>query len=175
MIHNVVHFAIHAGDVERARKFYEGVFGWKFQAWGPPGFYQISTGRDNEPGIMGALHQRSEPLEGRGMRGFECTVSVEDIVAAKYAVVRHGGKLISEEIEIPEVGVLFQFLDTEGNVLNAMCYLPGALPGTAPETEEILLADLKAEDASVAEPTINPFRAEPEPDVFIAESGLLSD
>lgn len=29
---NVAHFAVHADDVERARNFYSGVFGWRFQA-----------------------------------------------------------------------------------------------------------------------------------------------
>ena len=39
MANSVVHFEIFASDVERARKFYERVFGWKFEAAGPPDFY----------------------------------------------------------------------------------------------------------------------------------------
>ncbi len=35
---HVAHFAINANDVDRAKRFYERVFGWKFNAWGPPGF-----------------------------------------------------------------------------------------------------------------------------------------
>ena len=31
---NVAHFAITATDVDRARAFYEAVFGWRFEAWG---------------------------------------------------------------------------------------------------------------------------------------------
>lgn len=38
---NVVYFAIHADDVARARRFYQNVFGWRFEAWGPPGFFLI--------------------------------------------------------------------------------------------------------------------------------------
>jgi predicted enzyme related to lactoylglutathione lyase len=34
MPNNVKHFAVHADDVERAQKFYETVFGWKFKPWG---------------------------------------------------------------------------------------------------------------------------------------------
>jgi predicted enzyme related to lactoylglutathione lyase len=38
MPQNVAHFAIHADDVDRARGFYEQVFGWCFEGWGPAGF-----------------------------------------------------------------------------------------------------------------------------------------
>ena len=41
MSNNVDFFAINADDVPRARKFYEKVFGWSFEPWGPPGFYLI--------------------------------------------------------------------------------------------------------------------------------------
>ena len=34
-------------DVDRARRFYEAVFGWEFEPWGPPGFYLILT---DQPG-----------------------------------------------------------------------------------------------------------------------------
>ena len=32
MAKSVVHFEIFASDVERTRKFYEEVFGWRFEA-----------------------------------------------------------------------------------------------------------------------------------------------
>ena len=37
------HFGINADDVQRAKRFYEGAFGWTFDAWGPPNFYQIKN------------------------------------------------------------------------------------------------------------------------------------
>jgi uncharacterized protein len=120
---NVAHFAIHADDVDRARAFYEGVFGWRFEAWGPPGFFRVHTGTDDDPGIEGALHGRNEALTGTGMRGFECTVGVDDLAPIKDAVIRHGGTILLEDVEIPTVGTLVQIQDTEGNVLGAMRYL----------------------------------------------------
>ena len=125
MAHNVVHFAVHADDVDRARRFYAAVFGWRFEAWGPPNFYRIHTGPPDDPGIEGALHERQEPLDGRGVRAFECTVAVDDLAAARATVVEHGGTIRTQDIEIPGVGTLFQFLDTEGNVLCAMRYAGG--------------------------------------------------
>src|SRR5262249_17742790 len=123
---NVVHFAIHADDVERARRLYEGVFGWQFEAWGSPGFYNVRTRTDEDPGIMGALHGRDVPFDGPGIRGFTCTVAVDDVAAIRALVVEHGGTITYEEVDIPTVGTLTQFLDTEGNELAAMKYLPGA-------------------------------------------------
>lgn len=122
MAHNVVHFAIQADDVERARRFYETVFGWRFEAWGPPGFYNVITGDDDHPGIHGALHSREEPLTGAGARGFTCTVAVNDLTSIRDRVKASGGTITYEQIEIPSVGTLTQFLDTEGNELAAMIY-----------------------------------------------------
>jgi predicted enzyme related to lactoylglutathione lyase len=124
MPNNVVHFAIHADDVQRARSFYANVFGWRFEAWGPPGFFRVFTGTDGDPGIEGALHERQEPLTGGGMRAFECTIAIDDLPAIRDAVVANGGTILYDEVEIPTVGRLVQFLDTEQNVVSAMHYEP---------------------------------------------------
>ncbi len=122
MANNIVHFAVAADDVERARRFYEAVFAWRFEAWGPPGFFRIHTGTTDDPGIEGALHGRAEPLTGTGVRGFECTVSVDEIGPVRDAVVANGGTVLLDGYDIPTVGTLLQFLDTEGNVVSAMRY-----------------------------------------------------
>ena len=122
MPHNVVHFSIHAGAVERAREFYGRVFGWRFQAWGPPDFYLIQTGDGERPGIQGALQKRQHPVEGRGVIGFECTIAVDDLPAIARSVEEHGGRVVVPEMEIPTVGRLIQFADTEGNLACAMRY-----------------------------------------------------
>jgi len=102
--------------------FYQAVFGWKFQPWGPPGFWRIMTG---QPGVEGALHQRHEPLTGTGVRGFECTVSVPDVKSTADLVAKHGGRVILPGVLIHGVGTVMKFQDTEGNVASAMQYLPG--------------------------------------------------
>jgi predicted enzyme related to lactoylglutathione lyase len=122
MANNVVHFAIHADDVERARRFYEAVFGWRFEAWGPPGFYNVETGDASHPGIHGALHERSGPLAGSGMRGFTCTVAVDDLADVHARVVANGGSVQHPEMSIPTVGTHIGFVDTEGNEFAAMVY-----------------------------------------------------
>jgi predicted enzyme related to lactoylglutathione lyase len=119
---NVAHFAINADDVHRARRFYQDVFGWRFDAWGPPNFLMISTGTEQQPGIMGALQGRRELVPGEKMTGFECTIAVSDVDATAAAVIASGGTVIMPRATIPTVGHLIFFRDTEGNVAGAMQY-----------------------------------------------------
>ncbi len=119
----VAHFAINADDVERARRFYEQVFGWSFEAWGPPDFYRISTGAtDAHPGVGGALQARRALVEGQRTVGFECTVAVDDVDAVRRAVLDGGGRVLMEPTTIVGVGELVFVEDTEGNVVGAMRY-----------------------------------------------------
>ena len=85
-------------DLPRARRFYEKVFGWTFQAWGPPGFYMISTGlAPATPLLQGSLQQRREIVKGVPMRGFECTISVADIQATAVALEANGATIVTSE------------------------------------------------------------------------------
>ena len=70
------HFALNADDVEGARRFYEAVLGWTFEAWGPPGFYRVSTGDER---VGGALQRRRELVPGVAMVGLEGTFAVDDV------------------------------------------------------------------------------------------------
>src|SRR5688572_23325982 len=122
MTANLAAFAIHADDVERAIAFYEAVFGWAFEPWGPPGFYLIQTGDEASPGIQGLLHKRHEPRTGTGLNGFEPTFAVDDVDAVLAAVAANGGTVTLGKSPIPTVGTLVRFLDTEGNDMGAMKY-----------------------------------------------------
>jgi predicted enzyme related to lactoylglutathione lyase len=119
---NLQHFAINADDPERARRFYQRVFGWTFQAWGPPEFFQITTGSAKEPGIRGALQRRRELIPGQRMNGFECTISVADVDKVAAAIRANGGRILMEKTTIAGVGDLIFFQDPEGNMAGAMRY-----------------------------------------------------
>lgn len=123
---NVSHFAINADDVHRAHVFYQSVFGWRFDAWGPPNFLLITTGNEKQPGIMGALQSRRELIPGEKMTGFECSIAVADVDATAAAVIANGGTIVMPRATIPTVGHLIFFRDTEGNVAGAMQYDPKA-------------------------------------------------
>ena len=122
MANNLASFAIHADDVQRCRRFYEAVFGWRFEPWGPPDFYLVHTGDEQQPGIQGLMHKRGEPRGVGGPNCFECTIAVDDLDAIIAAVEKNGGKITLEKMTIPTVGTLVQFQDTEGNIVGAMKY-----------------------------------------------------
>jgi len=124
----VCHFAINADDVGRAKSFYEGVFGWTFDPWGPPDFYQVKNAGQ---GLLGALQGRRELAPGVRMAGYEVTVGVKDLKATIAAVEAAGGKIIMQPYRIEGVGELIYFEDTEGNLVGAMQYEPGVLAGAS--------------------------------------------
>jgi predicted enzyme related to lactoylglutathione lyase len=115
------HFAINADDVPRARAFYESVFGWKFTPFGPPDFYQT---RSAGQGRVGALQAR-RALGGVTMPGMELSFEVEDIEATVAAIEGAGGVILMSPFQIPGVGRLIFFRDSEGNIAGAMQYEPG--------------------------------------------------
>lgn len=124
---NVRHFAINADDLARARRFYERVFAWKFEPWGPPGFFMIATGAPKDSGVLGSLQKRRELVPGQRMNGFECTIAVEeDVERVAAAVKANGGRILMEKATIAGVGDLIFFEDPEGNVAGAMRYDPKA-------------------------------------------------
>ena len=113
------HISINANDVERAKRFYEQVFGWAYRSWGPPGFYLT-----DDAGVGSALQGRPEIIEGGGVAfGAEATMAVDDLAATQGEIVAAGGKLVGGPYDIPTVGQLIWFEDTEGNVAGAMRYV----------------------------------------------------
>ncbi len=118
MPNKLAHFAIEADDVERARRFYESVFGWRFEPWGPPEFYLIQGA-----GTHGALQKREKPLP-EGRKGFVCSFAVDDLAASSAAISVAGGTLMGQSHTIPTVGELVSFADTEGNQAIIVQYDP---------------------------------------------------
>jgi len=127
MANSVVHFEIFASDVERARKFYERVFGWRFEVAGPPDFYLISTGNDKDPGLThGLIAKRTRgPAAEGSFNAFRVTITVRSIAESMAAIEAAGGKLRSAATVVPEVGQVAEFADTEGNVACVMEHVQG--------------------------------------------------
>jgi predicted enzyme related to lactoylglutathione lyase len=123
MMNDIRHFAVRADNIERAQAFYSEIFGWEFEAWGPPGFFLIQTS-ENPSRIQGALQQReaSTTEGGDGIWAFECTIGVDNVDRVAAAVVEHGGEIIFEKATIHGVGEIIRFKDSEGNFLCAMKY-----------------------------------------------------
>ena len=123
----VVHFEIHAGDPERAVRFYEKVFGWSFQKWeGPMEYWLIITGPDDKPGINGGLVRRQGEIDGQAVIAYVCTVDVDDIDKSTATVVENEGSIALPKMPIPGMGWLVYCKDTEGNIFGMMQADPNA-------------------------------------------------
>lgn len=127
-MNRVVHFEILVSDGERAKAFYEKVFGWKIEKWEGSEYWAVTTG-EGEPGIDGGFTLKSkegvyeEPKEiadSAHAINSVITVDVDDIEKAAEAVAGAGGKLTTEKMPIPGVGWLMYFADLDGNILGLM-------------------------------------------------------
>jgi uncharacterized protein len=109
----IVHFEIPADKPERAVKFYTDVFGWKMETWPGAGDYWLATtGKQEEPGINGAIMKRSKELGGCVVNTVGVT-SVDEFTAKIQAA---GGKLLQPKMAVMGVGWVAYFKDTEGYV-----------------------------------------------------------
>jgi hypothetical protein len=117
----VVHFEIHASDLDRAEHFYRDVFGWDVQKFdGPMDYRLVNTGPNTDPGIDGAIVERRGSSDGDAVIAFVCTIHVDDIEATEQRVKDCGGEQVVDRHEIPDVGQLSYFKDTEGNIFGAL-------------------------------------------------------
>jgi len=111
----VIHFEISVDNPERAKKFYENVFGWNINKWGPEDYWLVMTGEKTEPGIDGALMKRGEQKQN-----VVNTISVPDIDDAVEKVKKNGGKVLMPKMTIPGIGYNTYCQDTEGNVFGIL-------------------------------------------------------
>lgn len=117
----VVHFEIHAGEPERAIKFYEKVFAWTFQKWeGPMPYWLVITGPDDQRGINGGLLPRRGEIDGQAVIAYVCTIDVDSIDGSISTVGANGGTVVVPKMPVPGVGWLVYCKDTEGNIFGMM-------------------------------------------------------
>jgi predicted enzyme related to lactoylglutathione lyase len=113
----VQHFEIPADDVERASKFYTGVFEWKMQKLANPedpskDYWFFDTKYENgNKGIGGGLMKRQAPEHS--VTNYITVPSIDDYASK---IEEAGGKVIMPKTEIPEMGFILVFLDTENNM-----------------------------------------------------------
>jgi len=109
---SVVWFEIPADNVERAKKFYGALFGWKIEKLPEAvvdDYWHIDTGgAENSPD--GALMRRMHPQQP--ITNYVLVPSVDE-AAAK--VEKLGGKIMKPKTEVPGMGRFVICRDTENN------------------------------------------------------------
>ncbi len=93
-------------DIEAAKAFYSGVFGWTTQDWGPD-YSSFEDGRLNGGFRKEAEVERGGPL---------VVVYAVDLEAVEASVRAHGGTVVKEIFSFPG-GRRFHFTDPSGNEL----------------------------------------------------------
>jgi len=118
----VIHFEIHCGDLDRAERFYTDVFAWRIDHWegGPVDYRLITTGPDSEPGINGALCERRAEIGGEDIIAYVNTIQVDDLAATGQRIELAGGERVVEPADIPGVGTVAYFKDTDGNLFGVL-------------------------------------------------------
>lgn len=108
------HIEIPADEPERARQFYQEVFGWTFPPE-IPGFegYHMFTTPAGEEGLGGAIGKRGE-MAPEQVRSYINVTSVDETLAA---IEANGGDIVTAKSEVPGMGWFGVFRDTEGNEL----------------------------------------------------------
>ena len=121
MDHTIVHFEIPANDIEKLKKFYSDLFGWKIEKYpGPSEYYSLQTvpvddkGMPMRPGVNGGLYPKKAAAMPDQAKPTNY-ISVESVEEYSKKIEKLGGKIVVPKMEIPGIGWWALALDPEGN------------------------------------------------------------
>jgi predicted enzyme related to lactoylglutathione lyase len=121
----IVHFEIPSDNLERTKKFYTELFGWKMEKMPGTGqreYWTFSTtsndkgssnsgsGGEQQRMISGGMMQRQMPQEP-----IMIYIGVDSVSEYSNKVERLGGKVIKQKTEVPNYGWFAICTDTENN------------------------------------------------------------
>ena len=110
----VIHFDISADDIQRAKQFYEQLFGWNIEKFSssPQDYYIIETQTaTGEKGITGGIAKREKDYQK--ITNFIQVDSIDESIAK---VKELGGQIIEPKMAMPTVGHIAGCKDTEDNI-----------------------------------------------------------
>jgi len=108
----IVHFNIPVKDVNRAKKFYNELFGWKIEKVpGPMEYYNITTYDDKgNTSVGGGMGENQE--EDDQITNYIDVPSIDEYITK---VQQLGGKIVMPKTPIPGFGYLAVCIDSENN------------------------------------------------------------
>ncbi|MGA8739593.1 MAG: VOC family protein [Terracidiphilus sp.] len=98
-------------DIAKTKAFYERVFSWNFQEWGPD---YISFDKDHA-GIAGGF-RKGEPQQTPADSAPLIVLYSQDLKGTQDAIIAAGGSIAVPTFDFPG-GKRFHFSDGQGNVL----------------------------------------------------------
>jgi len=127
----VGHFEIPADNPERARKFYQSVFGWSLTHDPKVDYTMVRTGPADAQGMPKAPGYIGGGIVKRGGSLLHPTVTVvvDEILEAEKSIEKQGGKVVQRKQPIGDgsMGFMAYFKDPEGNVIG-LYQMPASPP-----------------------------------------------
>ena len=105
-----VWFDLLTDDVEAAKRFYGGLFGWRFEATDHPRYTLVKQGGKPIAGIVAAKESSAKQSGGRWL----ASLSVPDVAAAVDLVRARGGRVYEAPRRIADRGVMAIVSDPQG-------------------------------------------------------------
>lgn len=115
----IVHFEIPADDLERAKEFYEEVFGWHIEDVPEMDYTMLHTGPTDKKGMVkekgfinGGMFKRNKDV-----KNVTITIDVDDIDESIEKIESNGGEVIKGKMDVGDMGYVAYFKDSEGNLI----------------------------------------------------------
>jgi uncharacterized protein len=108
----VVHWEFWSENPERVSDFYQKVFDWQIRTIPELNYRLVETGGSG--GINGGI---MKPKQGPWPGKLALYIDVDDLDVYGQRIVKAGGKIVVEKMDVPGVGQLALFEDPDGRVL----------------------------------------------------------
>jgi predicted enzyme related to lactoylglutathione lyase len=119
-MNSIVHFEIPAKDKERSKKFYETVFGWKFEDVPQMDYTMVHTVELDDkymPVRPGAINGGMMTEEANGGMNPVLVIDTPSVDEYLQKVVDAGGVKLSDKAAVGDMGFYARAKDTEGMVI----------------------------------------------------------
>ena len=116
----VVHFEVPFDDGDRARSFYEEIFGWQLQTMPEMGGYTLVTSGpsgDQGPTEAGFINGGMLSRDQAATPGPVIVVDVDSIDESLEKIGSQGGSTVVGKTPVGDMGFAAYFKDLEGNVI----------------------------------------------------------
>ncbi len=121
----IVHFEIPSDDIERSKKFYNELFGWKIEKLASADNSQLTSAADGQPmeyWMVTTTDDDGNKALGGGMMKRQMPeqritnyINVKSVDEYSSKVEKVGGKVVAPKHAVPGMGYFALCLDTENN------------------------------------------------------------
>ena len=122
MANSFMHVELQTKDVDKAKKFYQGIFDWRFEDM-PMGNGMSYTGIHVGEGTGGGMW--TNPAAPNGPSHWLAYVNVDSIDATVDKVRSLGGTVVQPKTEVPDMGWYSVITDPTGAMLGLWQNKPG--------------------------------------------------